>query len=284
MLGKKNIEKEPQYYLSATNIQVLNYKVYYMSTTEKILHFLLAFIIGAAVGYLFFGGIGKDDYGNATTLTYVLNITIPAIVGTFAGIKFIPIRTEQIIKKRNKILRQQFRDMLECLTTSLGAGKNVSDSFIAVQGDLAIQYEEDAYILQELKVIISGMNNNQAIEDLLYDFGRRSGVKEIVMFANIFKISYRKGGNIRDIICNTNAIMKDKMEIAEEIETVITSGKSELSTMMVMPILLIGMIKMMSPDFASNFTSTSGIVATIIALVMFVVAFFVGRAIMEIKV
>lgn len=284
MFGKEKKEKEPQYYTSQTNIPVLNYKVYYMSKKEKILNFLLAFIAGAAVGYLFFGGIGKDDYGNATRITYILDISIPAAVGLFAGIKFIPIRTDQILKKRNKMLRQQFRDMLECLTTSLGAGKNVTDSFIAVQSDLAVQYEENAFILQELKVIISGMTNNQAIEDLLYDFGQRSGVKEILMFANIFKISYRKGGNIRDIIVNTNTMLKDKMEIAEEIETVITSGKSELTTMMVMPILLVGMIKMMSPDFAKNFTSLTGIISTCVALVMFVVAYFVGRTIMEIKV
>lgn len=284
MAGKKAKEKEPQYYTSQTNIQVLNYKVYYMSVIEKTLYFLIAFIIGALLGYLFFGGIGKDEFGRPTALTYFLNISISAGVGIFAGMKFIPVRTQQILKKRNKILRQQFRDMLECLTTSLGAGKNVTDSFIAVQGDLAIQYEEDAFILQELKAIISGMNNNQAIEDLLYDFGKRSGVKEILMFANIFKISYRKGGNIKDIICNTNEIMKDKMEIAEEIETVITSGKSELNIMMIMPILLIGMIKVMSPDFADNFTSMTGIIATVVALVLFVAAFYIGRAVMEIKI
>lgn len=284
MAGKKAKDKEPQYYMSQTNIPVLNYKVYYMSTLEKILYFLAAFAVGAALGYLFFGGIGKDEFGNPTAVTYFLNFSISIGVGIFVGMKFLPIRTQQILKKRNKALRQQFRDMLECLTTSLGAGKNVTDSFLAVQGDLAIQYEESAYILQELKAIISGMNNNQEIEDLLYDFGKRSGVKEILMFANIFKISYRKGGNIKDIICNTNEIMKDKMEIAEEIETVITSGKSELNMMMVMPILLIAMIKVMSPDFASNFTTVTGIVSTLVALIMFVAAFYIGRAIMEIKI
>lgn len=284
-MAKKNAkEKEPQYYMSQTNIPVLNYKVYYMSKLEQMLYFLAAFAVGAVLGYLFFGGIGKDEFGNPTLLTHVLNLSISVGVGIFTGIKFLPIRTQQILKKRNKALRQQFRDMLECLTTSLGAGKNVTDSFLAVQGDLAIQYEENAYILQELKAIISGMNNNQEIEDLLYDFGKRSGVREILMFSNIFKISYRKGGNIKDIICNTNEIMKDKMEIAEEIETVITSGKSELNMMMIMPILLVAMIKVMSPDFASNFTTITGIIATLVALILFVAAFYIGRAVMEIKI
>ena len=42
--------KEPQYYSSATNMRTLNYKVYYMSGAEKILYFLIGFIVGAAVG------------------------------------------------------------------------------------------------------------------------------------------------------------------------------------------------------------------------------------------
>lgn len=76
---------EPEYYTSATNMPTLNYKVYYMKPIEKILTFLVAFIAGALVGYLFYGGIGKDEFGQATTLTWVLNITIPTIVGIIAG-------------------------------------------------------------------------------------------------------------------------------------------------------------------------------------------------------
>ena len=38
---KQKKVKEPQYYYSATNMQTLNYKVYYMSGAEKILYFLI---------------------------------------------------------------------------------------------------------------------------------------------------------------------------------------------------------------------------------------------------
>ena len=60
--GKKKKDKviEPQYYVSATNMRTYNYKVYHMPVYEKILFFLLAFAVGAGIGYLFYGGIGKD--------------------------------------------------------------------------------------------------------------------------------------------------------------------------------------------------------------------------------
>lgn len=280
----KKKEQEPQYFMSATNIPVLNYKVYYMKPLEKALYFLLAFTVGYAVGYLFYGGIGVDEYGNATTLTRVLNVVIPSIVGVVVGRIFIPMRREQIIVSRRNQLRNQFRDMLEGLTTSLGAGKNVTDSFLAVREDMAIQYDENAFIHNELQVIISGIENNKDIEDLIMDFGKRSGIKDIEMFANVFRISYRQGGNMKEIIRTTHGILKDKLEITEEIETVITSNKNELNVMMCMPIILIGLIKSMSPDFASNFTSATGLISTTIAAAMFIGAYIIGKNVMKITI
>lgn len=275
---------EPQYYLSATNIPTYNYKVYHMRVIEKVLYFLAAFATGAAVGYLFYGGIGKDEFGNSTMLTWILDISISCGVGIAAGIAFIPIRTKQIIDKQIRVLKGQFRDMLEALTTNLGAGKNISNSFYSVYEDLKIQYDEDAYILKELEVILAGIANNVDIEDLLQDFGERSGSEDICSFANVFRICYRKGGNIKDTIRNTHSILSEKMEINEDIETVVTSNKTEQNIMLVMPIMLIGMIKSMSPEFAENFVTPAGIIATTIAVVLFVVSYYVGKIILDIKV
>ena len=281
---KEKKELEPQYFVSATNMPTYNYKVYHMSLVEKIAYFLLAFAAGAVVGYLFYGGIGKDQFGRHTTLTMILDILIPAIVGTVAGILFLPMRTQQIIDKKRSKLNGQFRDMLEALTTSLGAGKNVPDSFRSVYDDLSVQYDDGAEILQELEIIMSGISHNVDIEDLLMDFGVRSGIEDISSFANVFKICYRKGGNIKDTIRNTHNILSDKMEITEDIETIVTANKTEQNIMIVMPIGLIGMIKLMSADFAANFVTPAGIIATTIGVVLFVAAYFVGKAVLDIKV
>lgn len=279
----KKREHRPEYGLSSTNLRTMNYAVYYMKPLEKALYFIAAFAVGAAVGYLFYGGIGKNEFGEATALTWTLNIVISATAGLFAGFAFLPMRTKQIIASRKKKLSRQFRDMLDGLTTSLGAGNNVPDSFLAVYDDLKIQYEEDAYILRELEIVIAGMNNNTPVEDILTDFGARSDIEDIKSFANVFRICYRKGGNIRDIIRNTQSILADKMEIREDIETVVTSNKLEQNLMLVMPVALIGVIKFSSPDFAANFTTVSGIVSTTIALGCFVAAYFIGKAVLNIK-
>lgn len=282
---KEDINKLPEYSQSeVTNIQTMNYTVYHLKTWEKIVYFLIAFVVGAFVGYLFYGNLGKDEYGQATTITYILNIVIPMTVGVLAGKMFLPIRQKQIIEKRRKILRDQFRDMLEGLVTSLGAGNNVPDSFVAVYEDLKIQYESDAYIVKELEIILEGIRHNVPVEDIIMDFGNRSGINDIKTFANVFNISYRKGGNIKDVIRNTHSIISEKIEIAEDIETTVTSGKLDQKIMLVMPIALISIIKFMSPEFAANFATPAGIVATTVAVVCFVGAYFLGKSMLDIKI
>lgn len=102
--GKKKKDKviEPQYYVSATNMRTYNYKVYHMPVYEKILFFLLAFAVGAGVGYLFYGGIGKDAYGQPTKITYCLNVIIPGIIGIIAGKMIIPDKNGKCDKETKK--------------------------------------------------------------------------------------------------------------------------------------------------------------------------------------
>lgn len=280
---KETQPPEPQWFTSVTNLPTYNYKVYYMSKLEKVLYFLLAFAIGAAVGYLFYGGLARDEFGERTTLSWILDISIPAVVGLVAGRIFVPTRTKQIRDKNARTLNSQFRDFLEAFNTSIGAGKNVVDSFHAVYDDMRIQFEEDAFIVKELEVILSGMANNFDVEDLMEDLGNRSGNDDIVSFANVFRISYRKGGNLKDTINTTHSILSDKMEIKEEIETMVSASKMEQTVMMFMPIALIGIMKAMSPDFARNFATPAGIASTTIAVGLFVVSYFVGRKILNIK-
>ena len=283
---KKKAKKdlEPQYYRSQTGDQTLNYHVYYMSVAEKIAYFLLAFAVGAAVGYLFYGGIGKDEYGDPTVLTHVLDAVIMLTVGIVAGRLFLPVRNQQILESRKSRLKSQFRDMLEALSTSLGSGKNVPESFQSAYKDLENQYEEGTFILNELMVINHGIANGINIEDLVGDFGRRSACKDVEDFAGVFEVCYRRGGNIKETIRNTCRIISEKMAVEQEIETTVTASKNEQYIMLVLPILLVGMIKSSSPEFADNFVTPTGLISTSIALVLFVVSYFVGKKMLTIKV
>ena len=83
---------------------------------------------------------------------------------------------------------------------------------------------------------------------------------------------------------NTNEIISEKIEINEDIETTIAGNKMEQKMMIAMPIILIGIIKMVSSDFADKFVSETGLVSTTIAIVMFAASYVIAKKIMDIKV
>lgn len=284
MAKKKNVEREPEILYSATNQPVPNYKVYYLKKNEKILWGLIAFIIGAAVAYLFYGGIGKDSYGEPTMVTYVLNVILMALCGFIAVKIFLPIRQQQVLKKRLKTLHRQFIDLLDSLSASLAAGQNVPSAFMSAKTDLLVQYPENSFIVNEVNQIIDGFNNNIPIEGMLMNLGERSGIKDISDFGKVFETAYRKGGSIKDIVRNTHEILSTKNQLEMEIQTKVTSNKNEQNIMMIMPVIIVGMVKMMGGDFAENFTTPSGLLFTTIGIGLFVLAYFIGQSILKIDV
>ena len=241
-----------------------DYNVYNESVKQKILWFFIGLIAGAVVIYVFYESV------------------IASVVGIICGFAFIPIRRKQVIEKRKKKLTQQFRGLLDALATSIGAGKNIYDSFSGASEDLAVQYSRDSDIVNEVNVIRVGMNNNIQIEDLLLNFADRSGLEDIRNFANVFATCYKKGGNIKDVIKNTASIIGDKIEVRMELETMVAGQKNEQNIMLVMPVVFIVVLKTMGGDLI-DLQSATGILSVTVSLVIFIAAYFISKKILNIK-
>ena len=243
----------------------LDYNYYEYKISEKILYFLLGAVVGGIVAYIFYE-----------------SLILSAIVALIAGFAFLPIRKKQIIEKRRNKLLLQFKDMLESLNTSIGAGLNIMDSFSNAADDMAAQYGEESLIFEELKIINSGIYNNINVEELLLDMGERSQIPDIVSFANVFDTCYRKGGNIKEVIKNTYQIICDKIDIQLEIKTMVSGNKGELTAMTVMPVVFVFLLKCLGTDVI-DLTSSLGRITTTGAIIIFVVAYFIGKKILDIK-
>lgn len=281
-MSKKNRQIEPQFIPSALNNQMLNYKVYYMSFTEKLMYFLLTFIAGGVVGLIFYGGLFKSD-GEATTATVISNIVVFCLIGLIAAKFFVPAIRTHLKNKRDKVLRKQFMNLLENLSVSLAAGNTLNDSFINAKADMKNQYSEKDMIIQELSEIISGIDNGHTLEEMITAFGQRAGNEDIENFANVVSNCYRMGGNFKDVIRKTRDIISDKIAIEEEIETKLASNKLQHNAMCLMPIALVGMLKLSSASFAANLSSFLGVVITTIAIAIFVASYFWGQKIIDIE-
>lgn len=280
---KKKKEREPQWYMSSTNIPVLNYNEYYMKKIEWLMYTIAFAAIGAVIGYIFYGGIGLDIHGEPTRITYIINLSVMSVFGIISFKILMPMRKNQLKTNRKKKIRKQFVDMLESLSVSIAAGQNVPSAMQTVKDDLLIQYTEKDYIVQEISVFLREMENGIPIEDLFSDFGKRTGIEDISNFGKVFEVAYRRGGNLKEIVKSCYDILSEKIEIEMEIQTKVASSANQMNIMILMPIFLIAMLKSSGEGFEENFTSASGIISTTVSILVFIIAYFVGRKILDIK-
>lgn len=281
-MAKKQKNNEPQYYMSATNNKMLNYRVYKMNAGEKLLYALAVFAAGGIVGQIFYGGLFQDDNG-PTFATNISNIIVFIVVGIIALKMFMPALSNMLKNRRIKQLRSQFRDFLDSLSNSLSSGMNMNDALMNSYSDLLGQYSDTSFIVLEVKEMINGIQNNIAIEDIIKDFGRRSGIEDVSNFATVFETSYRTGGNIKDIVRRTTDIISEKMMITEEINTKLTSNKMQMQIMNVIPIFLVLMMRSFSSDFSAAFSSVIGVIGMTVGVVFFLLSYRMGQKIMDIK-
>ena len=273
-MSKSKKNKEPQYYISKINTQLLNYNVYYMSKKEKLMYYTIAFVAGGVIGLIFYGGLFK---------THISNIVVFVLVG-FIGLKvFIPNITEKLRKKRIRTLKLQFKDFLLALGNSISGGMNFNDALASSYNDLNMQYSSDSYIVKETYEILKGIENNVSFEEMMQNLGERSGDSDIYNFATVFNICVRSGGNLKETIKRTVDIIASKISMSEEIETSLTSNKTQLLVMEFIPIILVSMMRLMSSDFNESFSSVLGVVAMTVCVIILIIAYKLGQKIMSIK-
>lgn len=279
----KKKEKMPQYVSSELNTPMLNYRVYKMSKKESLLTILASYIVGGSVGLVFYGGQFLTEEGLSTHATKVWNIVLFLIIGAIVSAVFYPIRQKQLKVKRKQKLTNQFRSFLDSLAVSLSSGMNMSEALNSTLNDLKGEYSEDAYIVKETEELLNGINNNIPIERMMKFFGERSEIEDIKNFGEVFAVSYKAGGNLKDVVRKTNEIISEKIEINSEIETALSSNTMQFKIIMVIPVVIILMMRFMSTSFAKSFATPVGIFSVTISIGIFFSAYKIGIKIMDVK-
>lgn len=214
------------------------------------------------------------------------NIVISLVIGLIVGIFLKKMLVKSVIDKRKKQLRLQFKTFLESMTVAVRAGQNELVSLQSALDDLKLTYNGENDIIVEIDHIIKAYRNADIpLSDLFLDFGNRSGIEDIKTFGTIFMVISGKSDNFASIINQTQQIISDKIEIESEIETSITSVKSELYMLFVMPILMVAMMSSMGGDMMDIlFTTTTGWIISTISIVIFIVSFFMAQKFTDIKI
>lgn len=243
-----------------------DYHVYHMTKADYLAAWGIGFLGGAVVLFAFFDQL------------------FVAVIGGIVCAKLVPKYYREYRRKRQlNELRNQFKDLLESLTSSYSAGQNTVEAFQDAQSDMISIYGEESDIVLEVQNICTGLAHNINIEALLLNFAERSGLDDAMSFANVFEVCNRQGGDLKRIVSETREIINDKIEMEMEIETMLSGSKNELYIMMVMPVVIVVMLKGMGTSMAGANTPVT-VAVKIVCIGIFLAAYMVGRKIIDIKI
>ena len=134
-----------------------------------------------------------------------------------------------------------------------------------------MMFNEKADIVREIGLIVSDYERaGIPMKDGFRELGLRSEIDDIISFATIYATIDGKTSDFGYIISQTHEIIRDKMEITMEIETSITSAKSEAYMMLVLPLVIVvamtsmggGLIDSLFTTFVGRLSATFGVACT----------------------
>ena len=245
-----------------------DYNCYFMSVKEKVIYAAIGMVAMFLVGYLFYQNI------------------ILSCVLMLSGLGFPRIMAKRLKEKRKQELAIQFKEMLYAVSSSLSVGKSVESALKAALSDLDVIYpDENTDILRELKYIVRGLEMNATLEQMLFQFSQRAHLEDIDNFADVFVTCKRSGGDLIEVIRSASNTIADKIEIKAEIATTLSDKKMEFNVLMIMPIVMVAMLSYIAEDYmAPVFHSIAGHLVMTIAIGLFIIAYIVGKRIMNVEV
>ena len=207
------------------------------------------------------------------------------ILGFPIGFFWKKRKQKKLAGERKFRLKLQFKDGILAVSNALQVGYSIENAFLEGEKDLRMTYPPDADILREFHHINSQVKNNRVLEQLLMDFAARTHIKDIRAFAQVFVIAKRKGGDLSGIIQNTADIISEKIEVQQEIETILTAKAFEQRIMSVVPVIILFYIRLTSPHFFDClYHNLFGIGLMSLCLVIYGAAIYVGERIITIEI
>lgn len=192
---------------------------------------------------------------------------------------------KQLVKKKQAKFRLQFKEAIQSLSAALNVGYSVENAMRETIKDLKGIYKKDDIILREFSHMIRQLQMNVSVETVLQSFAQRTTDEDVHTFVTVFNMAKRSGGDTLEIIRNAVRQMGEKIDVEREITTLLSGKKLELKIMTMIPLGMVLYMKISFPEFLDVlYGNVAGVIIMSICLLVYLVAYEMGRRIVEIEV
>lgn len=195
------------------------------------------------------------------------------------------LKKKEQTEKRLEQLNLEFKEGILLLSSFLSAGYSVENAFSSVARELNVLYGEDGLVTREFNHIVSQIRMNCPVEQALLEFAGRSGLDDVINFAEVFASAKRSGGELVSIISHTAEVIRDKVQVRQEILTMTAARQLEQKIMNMIPFFIVLYIDVTSPGFFNLMYNTGvGKILMTLCLVVYLTAIIAAKKIMKIEI
>ena len=188
-------------------------------------------------------------------------------------------------RKRRERMDLEFKDYMHAVSAALAAGNSVERAFLRGLQDVSRLHGEQSALAAQLGCMERRLGLKEPIERILSDFAAESGSEDIENFVEVFCHAKRGGGDFIHIMATSVRRICDKMEVLEEIRSVMAEKALEQKVMCMAPLGVLLFFKLSSPEFIGRlYGNLLGVSIMTAALALYGAAFYMGMVITRIEV
>lgn len=192
---------------------------------------------------------------------------------------------QECLERKCQEFQGQFKEALQTLTTALNVGYSLENAMREVLKEMKTLYGKDSMIVRELSYIVRQLEMNITVEQAFREFAARVNMEEVRTFVMVLGVTKRSGGDMISILKNTIEKICMKMEVKQEIQTLVAAKKMEFGIMCVIPVVIIIYMKVSFSEFMSVlYGNAVGMVIMSICLGIYLAAYYLGKTMLEIEV
>ena len=210
-----------------------------------------------------------------------VGVAVMSPAGALAGLAVPCVmcagRISRARRERQRALETAMPEAFGALAISLGSGHSLAQALRFV-GNHAQEPVKSEFMKVSCS-IACGVPAAEALDAMIENL-KAPGL-DLVALA--LKVSQRTGAPLKDMLGEASRMVGERIELERRLEVKTAQARMSARMVALMPIAMIGVLTLISPDFRDGLASTTGTVSVGIALVLNLMAWVAIRKIMEVR-
>lgn len=200
---------------------------------------------------------------------------------------FFYMRTwkEEQSRRKEQQFREQFCAAIESMSGALSIGYSVENAVRETIKDIKPRFSKESRILREFGRMIHQLDLNQPVEQVIQELAGRVDQEDVSDFAAVFTMAKRTGGDSIAILRDTVKVIRQKMEVDKEIQTLLSAKRLEFKIMCVVPFGILLYMRLTFPEFMQIlYGNLFGVTLMSVCLGVYGAAVCIGKRLTDIEV